>query len=55
MQQTFVPELRDVVTTPCSSRNTNRFRSPFRKRFFLRKTDDIKKLANILDLQYNQG
>ena len=31
--QTFVPRLRDVVTTPCSSRNTSRFRSPYRRRF----------------------
>ena len=37
--QTFVPEHRDVVTTPCSSRNTNQYRRMFRKRYY-----PIKKL-----------
>ena len=34
--QTFVPEHRDVVTTPCSSRNTSRYRRAFRRRSSLR-------------------
>ncbi len=33
--QTFVPELRDVVTTQCSLRSTNRFRRTYRRRFFI--------------------
>ena len=36
--QTFVPELRDVETTQCSSKNMSQFRSLFRKRFYLTKT-----------------
>ena len=39
MLQTFVPELRDVVTTPCSSRTTSRYRSPFRRKFLPNKGD----------------
>ena len=34
---TFVPELRDVVTTPCSLRNMSRFRRAFRRKFLLEK------------------
>ena len=33
----FVPELRDVVTTPCSLRNMSRFRRAFRRKFLLEK------------------
>ena len=32
--QTFVPEHRDVVTTQCSSRNTSRYRSLYRRRYY---------------------
>ena len=32
--QTFVPEHRAVVTTPCSSRSTSRFRSLYRKKYY---------------------
>ena len=39
-QQTFVPEPRDVVTTPCSLKNMNRFRSPFRKKFCLQRLNN---------------
>ena len=35
-----VPVNRDVVTTLCSLRNMSRFRSLYRKRSFLRKTDN---------------
>ena len=34
--QTFVPEHRVVVTTPCSSRSTSRYRRAFRRRSSLR-------------------
>ena len=34
----FVPELRDVETTQCSSKNMSQFRSLYRKRFYLTKT-----------------
>ncbi len=32
--QIFVPELRDVVTTQCSSRNTSQYRSLYRRRYY---------------------
>ena len=35
--QIFVPELRDVVTTPCSLRSMSQFQSLFRKRFLLKR------------------
>ena len=33
--QTYVPELRDVVTTPCSLRNMSKFLRTYRKRFWM--------------------
>ncbi len=48
-----------MVTTPCSLKNMNQFQNPYRKKFWQENqiNNYLKqiKLANILDLQYNQG
>ena len=54
--QTFVPELRDVETTQCSSKNMSQFRSLYRKRFYLTKTHKKyeKGFEKLYFMKYNQ-
>ena len=54
IQQTYVQEHRVVVTTQCSSKNMNRFRSQFRKKLLLIKQNNKKMLENKAVFNYNR-
>ena len=55
IQQTYVPEHRDVVITLCSLRNMNRFRSLYRKKYYPEKINRKLNCYVIYAKKYEKG